>query len=140
MKSLKEYVNESINVKSVKMVNESNPESSFKVTKPFSTSFMWEYYTFVENPERSDDPEIMEEVVDRVGFREFLKYAEKKHWKKDRKGYYIIPKGTELNFDGSLGGYLDHIARWEIDNSGVYVSMTYDEIIHGEYDDYLEEW
>lgn len=138
MKTLKETIYESL------MINEDlNPRGSFKVVKPFPTNFMWEYYLYMENPEKSDDPDLMEEMCEECNFAEFLKYAEKKKWEKVeakgpyKPGYYIIPTGVKLKFDGYMSS-ADHVGMWKIDRSDVYLTMTYDELSYGDYDEYLK--
>lgn len=62
----------------------------------------------------------------------------KNKWKKEKTGYYLVPKGTTLTYSG----YLDsssHVGKWEINNDGVYLTMTYDEVRYGDYDAYLKE-
>ena len=120
MKTLKEYISESI-------INESDPRADFKVKKDLPTDFMWEYY----------EGEV-EELIDEIGFEQFLEYAKKNRWKQDKKGYYIIPKGTKLTFYGHMSS-ASWIGMWEINDDGVYISMTYDEVKYGDYDDYLKE-
>lgn len=130
MKSLKNFIKES-------MVNESDPKGDFKVKKAFPTDFMWENYQFINNPDSLDDPDLIEDIVNESGFRDFLDYAEKKHWKKDSDGYYIIPKGTTLTYDGYLSN-ASHMGKWCVNDEDVYITMDYDSVSYGDYDEYLK--
>ena len=76
-----------------------NPRDDFRVKKPFPMKdCMWENYDAVDGG--TDDPEYLQKINNEFGFDEFIEYANKNKWKKDKEGYHIIPKGTELSFSG----------------------------------------
>lgn len=133
MKQLSDFVKES-------MVNESNPRGNFKVIKPLPTTFMWEYYESYNSREEEDYDEEYDEIsilIEEAEFEKFLEFANKKRWKKTKDGYFIIPKGTTLTWVDYLPS-ASWVGKWEIDDAGVYITMTYDEIKYDEYDKYLK--
>lgn len=131
MKDLKDFINEA-------MVSEGNPRGKYKVIAPMPTEDCWEYYAVANNDNSQIDLDEMEEMYERSGFAHFLAYAEKKRWKKDKKDYYIIPKGTKLQYDDYLTG-APHIGLFEINGDGIYLPLMHDSVRYGDYDNYLEE-
>lgn len=137
MKKLRDFITESTTI------NESNPRGEFKVTKPFPTDDCWEYYAVANNDDPDADLEELQPLYDESEFENFIAYAEKKRWKTDKNGYFIIPKGTELYFSHEMD-MAPHIGMFEvngdkINGKKVYYPMVYDSVKYGDYDDYLEE-
>lgn len=132
MKNLRDFITESTTI------NESDPRGDFKVVRPFPTDDCWEYYAVANNDDPDADLEELQPLYDEAEFENFIEYAEKNRWKKDKNGYFIIPKGTELCFSHKMG-IAPHIGLFEIDGKNVYYPMVYDSIAYGEYDKYLKE-
>ena len=123
MKNLKQFIKESL-----------DPRGSFMVKKNMPTQGLWEYYECVNNDPNNE----MAAAVEESEFENFLEYAKKNRWKTDSNGYYIIPKGTKLEFDSYLK-CMSHIGKFEINGAGVYVTFMYDELDYGDLDEYLKE-
>lgn len=129
--NLKDFINEAL-------VNESYARGSYKVKKNFPTNDLWEYYAVADNDDSQIDLDEMRDVYDEAQFDDFLEYAKKKRWKRDKDGYYIIPKGTLLEYSDYLTS-APHVGLFEIDWDGVYLPLTHDSLEYGEYDEYLKE-
>lgn len=128
--NLKDFINEAL-------VNEANVRGNYKVKKNFPTNDCWEYYAVADNDDSQIELEEMRYMYDEAKFDDFLKYAEKKRWKKDGN-YYIIPKGTTLEYSDYLTS-APHIGLFEINGDGVYLPLMHDSVEYGDYDEYLKE-
>ena len=127
MKDLKGFIKESL-----------YPRGDFKVVDNFPTSDCQEFYAYANKDFSQIDKKDLQDVYEEAQFDKFLAYAKKKRWKKDKDGYYIIPKGTDLFFDTHLSS-APHIGLFHIDWEDVYLPLAYDSLNYGEYDDYLKE-
>jgi hypothetical protein len=107
------------------------------VKKNFPTDDCWEYYAVANNDDSQIELDEMRYMYDEAKFDDFLKYAEKKRWKKDGN-YYIIPKGTTLEYSDYLTS-APHIGLFEINGDGVYLPLMHDSVEYGDYDEYLKE-
>lgn len=128
---LADYINEAL-------VNEGrDPRGSFKVIYPMVDE-RWEFYDFVNDPDSltSVDADEVKAYVEDTEFENFLAYAKKKRWKKDGDAY-IIPRRTTLDFVGPVD-CAPHLGLFEINGDGVYISLLYDGLRYGDYDDYLK--
>lgn len=130
MKNLKDFINESI-------VNEGNPRGKYKVTSPMPTDDCWEYYAYANDDFSQIEQEEMEYPYNESGFARFLEYAKSKRWKTDKNGYYIIPKGTKLEYSDYMSS-APHIGLFEINGDNVYLPLDHDSVKYGDYDDYLD--
>ena len=131
MKTLKDFIKESV-------INESNPRGKYKVVKPMPTIDCWEYYAVANNDDSKIEMEEMREFYDEAEFQNFLEYAKKNKWKKDGKGYYIIPKDTILAYSNYMSS-APHIGLFEINDDGIYLPLDHDTVSYGDYSKYMKE-
>lgn len=132
--NLKDFINESLG-----MVNKAmdKPRGKYTVVSPMPTDSCWEYYAYANKDNSQIDLEEMEDMYRSAEFANFLKYAQKKRWKKDKNDYYIIPKKTTLEYVDYITS-APHIGLFEINGDGVYIPLDHDSVEYGDYDKYLE--
>lgn len=130
MKELKDFINEAL-------VNESNPRGKYTVVSPMPTDSCWEYYAYANKDDSQIDLDEIEDMYNSAGFDNFLKYAKKKRWKKDKDDYYLIPKKTVLEYVDYITS-APHIGLFEINGDGVYIPLDHDSVAYGDYDKYLK--
>ena len=124
--NLKDYINESMRV------NEGDPRGDYKVYKKWDTEeIFWEY----EDEDYKDD--LPKSSVEH--YETFKEKAETAKWKQNKNGFYIIPKGTTLEFI-SHNPEASHMGQFAINGDWDWVlQLMYDSLRYGEYDENIRE-
>ena len=126
---LKEFLKESL------MINESDPRGDYKVKKNWNASeILWE---FNDPNQRADFDEETLQTYDR-----YCQKAKEAGWKtqKDRNiDYYVIPRGTKLEFIGH-NRKSPHLGQFAINGDKNWIiEIPYDSLQYDEFDEYLKE-
>lgn len=126
---LKEFLNESL------MINESDPRGDYKVKKNWTADeIFWE---FTDPNQRAEFDEETLQTYDR-----YCQKAKEAGWKTkkvDNVEYYVIPRGTKLEFIGH-NPHASHMGQFAINGDEDWIiEIMYDSLKYGDFDDYLKE-